>query len=294
MSNLLLAIGDEDRPYATLNYASAVAASLGATLHILQMLPPLVDGVTAERPRMASARARRDVDRCIAACRQTRTWYHKVLGTSLPTQRLRIRVGELTHDVARHAAELDVSLVVLAASTQQLGLKTSALARTCSKPVLVARGAAPSGPIIAATNPHDDSHAIVQYCKELGVLLGTSVVAFHPASASPGLGTSFSRGPELATTETPGAQADGPRSPVTGAVPERANAVLAEAARHRARLIVVGIGLARTSASQRNEDLAAELVDRASCSVLVTPRPPEGSGRREGAALALATRSHRA
>jgi nucleotide-binding universal stress UspA family protein len=296
MSNLLLAIGDEDRPYATLNYASKVATSLGATLHILRMLPPLADHFTAERPRMADARARRNIDRCIAACRQTRASYQKVLGVTLPTQRLHIRVGELANEVVRQATELDVLLVVLAASTQQLGPTTTALARACSKPVLVARGAAPSGPIIAATDPNDDTHRIIGYSKELSVILKAPVVAVRPdVGSARGLGTIFRRVPETAASlESRAADAHEPLCPVTMSVTDRVDAILAEATRHRSGLIVVGTGQPGSNASPQSDPLAEELVDRARCSVLVAPRPRDGSASREGAALAPTSRSQRA
>ncbi len=290
MSNLLLAIGDDDRPYATLNYASKVATSLGATLHILRTLPPLGDPFAAERPRMADARARRNVDRCIAACRQTRASYQKVVGVSLPTQRLRIRVGELATEVVRHAGELDALLVVLAASTQPLGPTTTALARACSKPVLVARGAAPSGPIITATDPQDDTPRLVRYSTELGAILRAPVVTVHPELGSArGLGASFRRATEAASPETRSDERGSPAR-VTTTVAARVDAILAEAARHRSRLIVVGAGPQRPSAGPQHEGLAAELVDRASCSVLVTARPPEAPPPRQGSPLPTAPR----
>jgi nucleotide-binding universal stress UspA family protein len=275
--SLLLAINDSDRPSSALMYTSTLASSLGAELHVVRLLPPLRPLRVSPDGEFDFVEATRRIERCVAMCRQTRAWCQSVLGEVLPIQRLKIRFGEFAHEVAGRAAELDASLVVLAPSNGRLGVMATGLARTCARPVLVARGTAPSEVLLAATDLEDGYYRVLRRATELGAALDASVVAVHNVSClSTPLGVHVD-GCVKPAPEFPkriAGQLPVPFAMVVTTEVDPVDAILAQALRHRSPLIVVGTRRRRMGALHRLKSVPAEIVDRCRCSVLVTPLEP--------------------
>lgn len=272
---MLLAISDADRPSAALRYASSLARSFGAELHVLRLLPPLSPLYLSADGQFDFREARRRIEHCVHACRQVRSWCEAVLEESLPTRRLRIRSGEFAEEVAARAAELDARLIVLSPATGRLGATATALAQACLRPVLVARGVEPRGALVAATDLEDPGYRVVRRATEWGAVFDAAVVAVHNVSClSAPLGAFGEAGvqpaPELPRRVI--AQLSGPLDLVVTTDLDPVEAILDQALRHRSPMIVVGTR--RRRGQLRRPRVPAEIVDRAQCSVLVTSLEP--------------------
>jgi nucleotide-binding universal stress UspA family protein len=283
--NVLLALTDGDRPTGVLQQCSALAQALEAELHVLQVLPPECHFLPVV-PELDLVQATRRVERCLAAAREAKIWCDDVLPEPLSAKRLRIRIGNFVEDAASRAAEMNAALIVLAPSTGWLGITATVLAQASSLPVLVARSSVSESTLLAATDLEDEDYWVLRKAVELGARLGAPVVAIHNVSC---LAVAFSH-------QLPG----GARAPAGGAIESRGlrlvraterfgaamgtilatevdpvDAILDQARVHDARLIVVGTRPRYRGDCFIARSVAAEVVNRSDCSVLVTPFTPK-------------------
>lgn len=268
---LLFALPHTARPSAALKTAAAIAASTDSELHVLSLLPRAGALCTRLDEPFDVKEARRRIDECVAACRQTRTWFEETLGEPLALQRLRIRNGRSVEAIASRAAELDVRLVVLAPESDALGLLAVSVARACSRPVLVARASSTGEAVIAATDLRDERYRVLREASALGAALGARVVAVHNVSClSTPLGACLDAGARPAPELPRRMLAELPVSPdlVITTELDPVGAIIEQAQQHRSGLIVVG---ARPQSSRRSgASVPSELIARSGCSVLVT------------------------
>jgi nucleotide-binding universal stress UspA family protein len=272
LSKFLLAITDADHPDGALQYARALSRALNAELHVLIVLPALEPLRPSGNGDFDVEEARQRVERCVAACRQARTWWTEVLGEQVPTRRLRVRFGYFTDEVAARAGELDAPLVILAPSLGRLGAAATALVQACSRSVLVARGVMAPGVLVAATDLEDPRHRVVRRAVELGAVLDSSVVAVHNVSclAAPprfSTGVGVWAAPQLPRRVI--SQLSAPVDMVVTTEVDPVDAVLEQSRRRSTRMIVVGTRRPPRDKSRR-VSVPAEIIDRSRCSVLVT------------------------
>lgn len=283
LGNVLLALTDGDHPTAALRQCSALAESLNADLHVLQVLPP--EGTFA--PVVADldlVQTTRRVERCLEAARSTKLWCDDVLTEPLSPKRLRIRIGSFIEDSASRAVEVDAGLIVLAPSTGRLGTTATALAHAASCPVLVARTSVPEATLLAATDLEDEDYWVLRKAVELGERLKAPVVAVHnvsclPATLSLEL-TPCAEGsrdqPDVNETRAlrlvhASEKLDAPIETVVSTEVDPVDAILDQAQVHDAHTIVVGTRPRRPLGRRIARSVAAEVVNRSDRSVLVTP-----------------------
>jgi nucleotide-binding universal stress UspA family protein len=272
--SVLLALTDGDHPTAALTQSAALARSLQAALHVIQVLPREYNFLDFE-PQLDVVQATRRVERCLAAARGTKTWCDEVLPEPLSAKHLRIRIGDFMDEACARAAELDAALIILAPSTGQLGAAATALATLSSRPVLVARTFGARAALLAATDLQDDKYRVIQNAAELGALIEAPVVAVHNVSCMPVAFRTPSRslaGDLPSSRLTLAAQRlQSPLHIVVANEVDPVDGILDQTRAHRAQTIVVGTR-PRTPLERRTQpSVAAEVVDRSDRSVLVIP-----------------------
>jgi nucleotide-binding universal stress UspA family protein len=155
------------------------------------------------------------------------------------------------------------------------GRSATALARAAGCPVLVARQPTSRSTLLVATDLGDDLAAIFRRAAALAGALHAPVLAFHDAAfPTPGLSS------RVNTLTDVWAQIQTERMHVMGhqRLPElevllahgtdRVSAILQQARREDAEILVVGLS---EQAASGSDELAASVVDRAIRSVLVVP-----------------------
>jgi nucleotide-binding universal stress UspA family protein len=283
ISSVLLALTDADNPRLALKHASALAQLLDVELHVLRVLPrtrPLLGKLGAN---IDLVHVTRQVERCLAAARATKTFCDGVLSEPISARRLRIRIGDFIEEVACHARELPNALILLAPSTGRLGATATALARASARSVLVVRPAPPQSTRIAATHPKDEDVWVLRQARSLAAQMGASVVALHNAScASRELGvrwtSAFANRASRAVSLLPEArlalvaQRLAPLATLSTTEIDPVDAIIEQARLHRAYIIVVGTRVRSCPRRFVESSVALEVIHRADRSVLVVPR----------------------
>lgn len=245
--------------------AHAFAQRLGAELHLIRVVAPVgADGSCAPRDLV---RALRESQRVLAAGRHTRKVCNRVLAERLPGPRICVRLGTLVDQVAQRAVELDAQIIAVPRGMRRLAPSVIDLARRTDRAILVPKGWAGTGTLIAATDLEDWRTPVLRKAAELGRELRASVVAVHGIVDVAGSGRDrieqTRQQLEHAThgfvdrLETIFLQT---RDPVDG--------ILQEARAHGASLIIVG---ARSQRQRTAPSTAARLLMRARRSILVEP-----------------------
>lgn len=286
---LLLALGASGRPTASLERTLALAAALGAQVHVLRVLPRLsrLQALFSRRDVSAAARA---VERTLRANRATRAWLRDALGKDDALGRggighggiehVAIAHGELVEQAAAYAATLEASLIVVPAREGRLGKTVTALASAAGVPVLVAHERAGKPAIVAATDLREGDYPVLRKAASLGQRLEARLVAVHNVGsaalgATPVWAVGAPRPPlaQASRAEELAAAARGlPIDAETIVLDElsSADAILAEARAHDADIVVVGTRR-RGWLDDLAGSVAIEVVNRAACTVLVLP-----------------------
>jgi len=270
---ILFALSGDAQPNASLLRADGVARAHGAELEVLRVLA----APTSRRGGRASAR---EAIATLRALTTTRRWVREVTGIEPAAGRVRVRTGDFTSVAAGRAQEVDAELVVLAPLGKGSGKCVTELARRAERPVLVAREAAREDSILVATDLEDPRHPVLRQ----GVKLSrgdAAVVALHNMKPLvPLLGLTA---PDAATSAQEAARerlrraAAGLPTTVETVIAREASpvtAILHEAQVRAAGLIVVGTRPKSWYGRLVSEDVAAQVVNRASRSVVVTPVLP--------------------
>lgn len=278
---ILLALFEAGHPTACLKRAVKLARMLGAQLRVLRVLEasyttPLFPLVTDRFT---------EVKRSLEAQRTTRGWLGEVLHDDIAGDDLAVRSGTFVEQVAIYASEIGAELIVVSPSYAALGGTVTSLAHAANTPVLVACAATTSQAIVAATDLEDADDRVIWVAAELGHKLGAPVIAMHnvnPMSA-PEATSSDAQWPVTvvatgsATTERmrrlSHASARLHIDTVTLVASQHSpvDAILQAAHARDADIVVVGTHVKSWLGRVLNSSIAAQLVDRARRSVLVTP-----------------------
>lgn len=254
-----------------------LAAALDAELHVLVVHDP---GPLTRLSRRLPIRA---LQRKRTAEHWLRAWSAEVAGGAVEQDALHAELGDFVAAVARAARRLHAQLVLLPSSQAGDGARVTALARAAGRPVLVVRTPTLARTLLAATDLEDESYPVLRQALQLGRRLDARVVAMHninPVSALLAMDAAWPR--ELAPDQCPSSV---PRrelaraqralcealTPVVARRVDTVEAILEQGRREGADLLVVGTRARPWLERLLTRGVAANLVDRAPLSVLVTP-----------------------
>jgi nucleotide-binding universal stress UspA family protein len=277
----VLGLFAEGNPTAGLLRASALCRVLGAELHVLRVLPDTTR-VNALFPQNNLADASAGLAASERSDASTRAWLSQTLhGPN--TVEFELAHGDFVQQVAAYATRLDAKLIVVAPGVGRLGRTVTALAGSAGVPVLLARQATAEETIVAATDLESLGFPVLKQAAELGRRLQAPVVALHnasPASLVVGIDmvhpvAAVVRGPSEAKQAERLARATDQLQIEVDAVVRGAldpvEAILAEARAQDADLVVVGMRRRKWLGRWLAASVAAQIVDQARRSVLVTP-----------------------
>jgi nucleotide-binding universal stress UspA family protein len=277
----LLAIDDGPLPPDVLARAHTLAVELGAQLHVLRVLPPARSLFSSIMPEGRALHSTRRVERCLTAAEELQEWFRDVLHEAVSVQRLHVRTGNLISETVSLATQLERCMVMLSPSTAHLGATATAVARASLRPVLVIRPMLGRGAVLVATDLEEDG-SVLEQALDFGHRLGRRVVALHNVRClSAGVCA-----PDAGLTTLSPLPVTSAASPARlGRVTERlapastiltnefssAGAISAQAHELHARAIVVGTRRRSWFGRFIEPSVAAAVVDRAECCVLILP-----------------------
>jgi nucleotide-binding universal stress UspA family protein len=269
---VLLALHDLDPSSACLEWARVLTDALPADLDVCRVLPPV-----PSRADLAPGKAWLEATRrLLATTRETRRWCAAVLPNAELSERPIADGADAVRETALRAGERGADWIVMQDGPESCGGSATALARASGCPVLVARPPTSRSTLLVATDVRGDLYPLSSRAAALAEALHAPVLAFHdvgfctdePISRVNVLTEAWSkvqtecllaggnqRLPELEVLLAHGS--------------DRVETILAQARREDAEIIIVGTG--DGPAHDAEEGLAAAVVDRAACSVLVVP-----------------------
>jgi nucleotide-binding universal stress UspA family protein len=202
--------------------------------------------------------------RFVEAARATSRHCREVLADRFADERLMLAVGSLRDCAAVHALDVDAALLVLPAGELR-GREVTALARFASRPVFVHRPMSrDAGSIVAATDLTQSDYPVLRTARDLAAQGGSSIVALH-ALRRPRLAVAV--GAQLKKVSAALGLHGAALLPARDAV----SAILEEAKRRAADVIVVGTHARAPWARAIRSSVAAQVIDRAQRSVWVEP-----------------------
>jgi nucleotide-binding universal stress UspA family protein len=271
----LLAIGARWLPPDVFAQARTFSGVLGAQPHVLQVLPLERQLLSSFMPEAHSIHSTRSVERCLRAVGDLR----ERCDEAVPERCLHVRIGNFISEAVGCAAQLDRSVVMLPPAIERLGATATALARATLRPVLVVRPLSQWGGVLVGTDLEEDD-AVLEQALDFGVRLGSPIMALHNASRistglcvpEAGLAT-LARGARVALAGRLERVSERLASATAILTNEgSAAAAITEQARQlHARTIVVGTRSRSWFERPIEPSVAAAVVERAECSVLVIP-----------------------
>lgn len=275
---VLFALFERGRPTKSLKRALAFSRVLQAELHVLRVLPVLgrLDLEASRRENSSGT-----MDRTLRAIGDTRSWLRQVLGQDeAAVTQVIAAPGDFLDQVAHQAKKVSAMFIVVPAREACIGATATSLACKANVPVLVARATAREDTIVAATDLETPDYPVLRIGAALGRKLDAPLVTFHnlmPRRSMFGLHTSwspdapFTDGRQSGRLAEISAKLHAQALAVVRRETDSAAAILGEAREREADLVVVGARRRRWLDRLQLESVAAQVVDRAAQSVLVTP-----------------------
>jgi hypothetical protein len=281
-SRVLLALHELDASAPSLHWARRLTNALAGGLDACRVCKGVPNPAA-----LASGREWLQATRqLLATQRETRSW----CGTALPEAVLADRViaggGDWVAEVAHVARSKGSDWIVVPAGDVS-GEAAATLAGAAACPVLVARAPTARSTVLVSAESANDDPAVLGSAAELSEALDAPVLAFRNLF---GLGPDQGFGPEVERLGERWKQVQRERHPleagrrvpsldvVLGFAADRTQALLAQALREDAEMIVVGVSAAGQSTG--SGEGAAEIVDRAVRSVLLVPAQPSSIDER--------------
>jgi nucleotide-binding universal stress UspA family protein len=286
---VVLALMDLERPTGSLRRAVAYARTLGMRLHVVCVLPgaPAWSALFSRQSVLKEARAG---DRTPCVERETRAWLRDSLGDEEVIEHVAVAHGGFVEQAAAYSASIASQLIIVPPRKARLSEMVTSLAAEAKTPVLIAHERPGKPAIVAATDLESNGYPVLREAAELGQRFHAHVVALHNVEPVPSsvVGTAWagnlSQPPVVRATRSQElARAVGRFCVAAETVVlddfSSARAILAEAAAREAGVVVVGTRRhAGWLGKLGRRRVAAQVIERASCSVLVLPL----DGRRPG------------
>jgi nucleotide-binding universal stress UspA family protein len=269
-------------PKPSLLWAAELARVSGEPLHILRVLPArqaMFQRLVGSRPSQRGTGA----ERALVDERATRAWLRENLAEE-EVEQVVVLEGNFDEQAAAYARGVGARWIVVAPCPGTMGKNVTSLARTCQVPVLVARDRGRPESIVAATDLRSPGYPVLTAAAELGGCLEARVVAVHnvhPLALLVGTGGAWppiallpadpSRASRSARLARAAERLAVEACAVVRDEPSVADAVLDEARRQDADLVVVGTRPRGWLQQLLAESVARQIVDRSTRSVLVAP-----------------------
>jgi universal stress protein A len=273
---VLLVLREDDCASSCLQRTYDLTCALRAELQVLRVLPapPRLLRVFRQEPAKVRAEAR-------GCLRATRSWLANAFGEEPPVGRVLVRRGNFVDAVVRHTQSANVELIIVP-RFRRAGVLATELARRSAVKVLVAHEPAKRRSILAATDLASDGFPVLQQAARLGLALQAPLTALHNVDPLMVADRAAARLPRGAVTALAGAQrqvrlADAVRSlpvattPIVRVEIDPVFAILEEARRQDFDIVVVGVHERSRLDLLLHGSVAARVVHKTRCSVLVTP-----------------------
>lgn len=269
--SILFAFTNDQRPSASLLHACLLARELHAQLHVLMVVKPRQPFAPFVPLNVQHLRAA--------------NWMTELMGDS-GQDYLQLSSGPYVRDTADRARQLGARLIVVVPDRPRFGRCAAKLARRAAASVLVSHDGAPSGStIVAATDLTDPSYPVLHEAETLRGALHAPVVAVHNLNPwlIAGEGslfrppfTSRSRAQvgeiERCTRQLErAARGGGAEVVLLSSRVRTVDAILQASTAYGAHLIIVGTRARSWFRRMWGRALAASVVNRARCLVLITP-----------------------
>jgi nucleotide-binding universal stress UspA family protein len=257
---VLFVTSSERPPSASLRRAQELADRSHAELQVLRVMSER----QLTQPQGGRAGADTVLARFVEAARATSRRCREILASRYAEERLVLAVGSLRDSAVVRASEVAAALLVIPAGELR-GRDVTALARTTARPVLVLRPKLRDAhSIVAATDLKEPNFPVLRTARYLAAVRRSSVVALH-ALRSRRFAAAVS---EKLKSASAALGLDG-----SALLPaqDTVSAILDEAGKREADVIVVGTHERTPWARVVRSSIAAQLIDRAQQSVWVEP-----------------------
>ncbi len=273
---ILLTFGQGDCSRPSLVRTFQLARSLGAAIDVLRVLPNPLRWLRWLPKSMLQALVKRQLQRSRETVRATRYQLAPVYEDEPRPGQVVVRSGSFIAEVAAHASRRDPALIVVSADQRRLGALATELALASMRRILVPRAASRRRTILAASDLATRGLPVIREATRLASPLRMELVSFH--NVDPLSDPDAETGPEPARRRSLPERMERARESLsmsgTAAVRtgvDHAAAIVAEAQESQADLIVVGVKQRSRLERLIHGSVAAQVVERAPCSVLVAP-----------------------
>jgi nucleotide-binding universal stress UspA family protein len=277
----LLALEEHGEPSDILRRSAELAGTLGLELEVLRVLRrrPWTKVFSRIHVSAGLSVARRSLQ----ACRRLRAWCDEVMVAGPAHVPVRVRLGDFAEEASRLATEHNAQLLIVPSREGRQGARVIGLAGSAGCPVLVLRTTAGFRALIAATDLEHDDFPVLSRAVEVGQHLDAAVLAVHnvnPLANPLPLEASFATATILVTDtmklrqerlSRAASQLTAGVQPVVSNQCDTVGAILRETDAHDRALVVVGTRTKPWINRLIVKSVAAEVVNRARTSVMVTP-----------------------
>ena len=273
-SRVLLALHELDASAPSLLWARRLTGALAGGLDVCRVLvgAPSPASLASGREWLSATR------RLLATQRDTRAWCSEALPEGVLADRIIAGAGDWVGELATLARRKGSDWIVVPAGGVS-GMAAEALAAAAGCPVLVARAPTTRSTLLVSADAGHDISAALASAAELSEVLNAPVLAFRnilgrPAERfAPEIDGLAERWDQIRRERLP--LEAGRRIPsldvLLGCAPDRAQALLSQALREDAEMILVTATPLQPGSSASDGSLAASVADQAVRSVLLVP-----------------------
>ena len=267
---------------AALRRALALARACETDLHALMVMPDF-PRMRPHIPRRSFIDAIRSLECVVNDNRATAAWLARAGADGPPIERFSAVVGDFPEQVVRYCGRVGAQAIVVSSDVETPGSVVTALACSSGVPVLLAREGGGHATIVAATDLRDRDYPVLHKAAEMGHRLRAAVVAVHnvnplavvlPFDVDWPIVLTRSESSQRALVErltSASLESNLGSKPVVHYELNPVAAIVGQARSCDADLVVVGARTQRWFDRPAFGSVASQVVNRAHCSVLVTP-----------------------
>jgi nucleotide-binding universal stress UspA family protein len=281
---ILLALHELEPTASSVHWARVLAGVFGVPLDVCRAVAGVAPPASLPPGPLWLSATRR----LLAERRSTRVWCRESLPEAELIERIVLAEGAYVDEMALLARQRGAGWIVVPADRITCGATVAQLARRARCPVLVARPPKTRCTLLIATEGDSNNQASLARAARLSHAFHAPVLAFHNLHAC--TAAPFVPLVDSLTRPWQQLQADATHARSEYGLPElevllshgcdHVEAILQQARREDADMIVLAVGLDTTGKSRTSDEVVAGVVERAVRSVLVVPDPALGTASR--------------